>query len=54
MKNQVTLKNDKWVWPIIDENSWEGQNQFTEIASKILPYVKDKNNSIIVVLFIQL
>jgi FkbM family methyltransferase len=43
MKNQVTLKDNKWVWPIIDENSWEGQNQFTGIADKILPYVKNKN-----------
>ena len=43
MKNQVTLKDNKWVWPIIDENSWEGQNQFTEMADKILPYVKNKN-----------
>jgi len=43
MKDQVTLKDNKWVWPIIDENSWNGQNQFTEIANKILPYVKNKN-----------
>jgi hypothetical protein len=43
MKDQVTLKDNKWVWPIIDENSWNGQNQFTEIADKIIPYVKNKN-----------
>jgi hypothetical protein len=42
MKDQVTLKDNKWVWPIVDENSWNGQNQFTEIADKILPYVKNK------------
>jgi len=38
MKDQVTLKDNKWVWPIIDENSWNGQNQFTEIADKIFVY----------------
>lgn len=43
MKNQVTLKNNKWVWPIIDENSWEGQNQFTDMADIVLQYVKNKN-----------
>ena len=43
MKDQVTLKNNKWVWPIIDENSWEGQNQFTDMADIVLPYVKNKN-----------
>lgn len=43
MKDQVTLKDNKWVWPIADENSWEGQNQFSELAYKVLPYVKNKN-----------
>ncbi len=43
MKDQITLKDNKWVWPIIDENSWKHQNEFGELASKILPYVKNKN-----------
>lgn len=43
MKDKVTIKDDKWVWPLIDENSWEGQNEFTEIAEKLLPHVKNKN-----------
>lgn len=43
MKDKVTIKDDKWVWPLIDENSWNGQNEFTEIAEKLLPHVKNKN-----------
>lgn len=43
MKDQVTLIDNKWIWPIIDENSWNGQNQFTEIADKILPHIKNKD-----------
>jgi FkbM family methyltransferase len=43
MKNQVTLKDNKWVWPIIDENSWPGQNEHVDLVNHILPYVKDKN-----------
>ncbi len=42
MKNKVTLKENKWVWPIIDENSWEGQNNLTELSNKILPFLKSK------------
>ena len=42
MENKVTLKNNKWVWPIIDENSWEGQNNSTELPNKIIPYLKSK------------
>jgi FkbM family methyltransferase len=43
MKDQVILKDEKWVWPASDENSWDGQNKFTDIADKIIPYVKNKN-----------
>lgn len=46
MKHLVTIKNDKWAWPIIDEASWEGQQKFTNIANEILPYVKNKNTMI--------
>ena len=42
MKDQITLKDNKWVWPIIDENSWKYQNEYGELASKIIPHVKDK------------
>jgi hypothetical protein len=43
MKNLVTLKDNKWVWPLSDENSWIGQNEFQDLAKWVLPYVKDKN-----------
>ena len=43
MKDQVILKDEKWVWPASDENSWNGQNEFIDIADKIIPYVKNKN-----------
>jgi len=43
MKHLTTLKDNKWVWPIDDENSWKYQNEFGELAEKLLPYVKNKN-----------
>lgn len=43
MKHLTTLKDNKWVWPIEDENSWKYQNEFGELAEKLLPYVKNKN-----------
>jgi FkbM family methyltransferase len=43
MKNQVVIKEEKYVWPAYDENSWEGQNQFKDLPNHILPYVKNKN-----------
>ena len=43
LTEQVTVKNNKWVWPIIDKASWQGQQEFTNIANEILPYVKNKN-----------
>lgn len=43
MKNETTLKEGKWVWPIIDEASWIGQNNYKEIANKVIPYVNTKN-----------
>ena len=43
MKNLVTLKDNKWVWPISDENSWVGQNEFQDLAKFVLPHVKEKN-----------
>jgi hypothetical protein len=46
MKDQITLKDNKWVWPIIDENSWKYQNEYGELASKIIPHVKDKKITI--------
>lgn len=43
MKDKVTLKDEKWVWPIIDQNSWRGQNELKDLSNYILPYVKNKN-----------
>jgi len=43
MKHLTTIKDNKWVWPINDENSWEHQTQYNKLSSKILPYVKNKN-----------
>jgi len=43
MKNQVIIKEEKYMWPAYDENSWESQNQFKDLHSHILPYVKNKN-----------
>ena len=43
MKDKITLKDEKWVWPIIDENSWKGQNELKDLSNHILPYIKNKN-----------
>jgi hypothetical protein len=37
MKNETVIKDGKWVWPKIDENSWVGQNEFKELANKVMP-----------------
>ena len=42
MKDKITLKDEKWVWPIIDENSWKGQNELKDLSNHILPYIKNK------------
>jgi FkbM family methyltransferase len=43
MKDKIILKDEKWVWPIIDENAWKSQNEFKDLSNHILPYVKNKN-----------
>jgi hypothetical protein len=43
MKDQVVLKDNKWIWPVSDKSSWNGQNESIDIADKIIPYVKNKN-----------
>jgi len=43
MKHLTTIKDNKWVWPLSDENSWKYQNEFGDLANKLLPYVKNKN-----------
>jgi FkbM family methyltransferase len=43
MKDSVVLKDDKWIWPIADENSWQGQNEYQNLHEHVLPYVKTKN-----------
>lgn len=43
MKHLTIIKDNKWVWPISDENSWKHQNEYNELASKVIPYVENKN-----------
>jgi FkbM family methyltransferase len=43
MKHLTTIKDNKWVWPANDENSWPGQNEFQDLAKWVLPHVKEKN-----------
>jgi FkbM family methyltransferase len=43
MNNKTTIKNGKWVWPVIDQKSWEGQNEHLDLVNHVLPYVKNKN-----------
>jgi FkbM family methyltransferase len=43
MKHLTTIKDNKWVWPLNDENSWKYQNEFGDLANILLPYVKNKN-----------
>lgn len=42
MKHLTTIKDNKWVWPANDENSWPGQNQHKDLYKTILPYVEKK------------
>ncbi len=42
MKNKVVLKDNRWYWPKIDENSWEGQNKSKDLCEVVLKYVKIK------------
>lgn len=42
MKHLTTLKDNKWVWPISDENSWKYQNEFYQLSEKLLPHVRNK------------
>jgi len=46
MKAATTTKNDKWIWPIADEKSWEGQNEYLDLVDHVLPHLK-KNNVMI-------
>jgi len=43
MKNTTVIKDNKWVWPAADENSWEGQNKQKDLVSHILPHLKGNN-----------
>lgn len=43
MKTLTTIKDKKWVWPAIDQNSWEAQNEHVGLVNHILPYVTNKN-----------
>jgi len=43
MKHLTVLKNDKWVWPANDENSWKGQNEHINLVEHVLPHVAEKN-----------
>jgi FkbM family methyltransferase len=43
MKQYTTLKENKWVWPISDENSWKHQTEYNDLANHLLPHVKTTN-----------
>jgi FkbM family methyltransferase len=43
MKQHTTIKDNKWVWPIIDESSWKGQQDCQTLPQFLLPYVENKN-----------
>lgn len=43
MKNLTIIKDNKWVWPASDENSWKHQSEYNDLAIHLLPYVKNKN-----------
>jgi FkbM family methyltransferase len=43
MKNLTVIKDNKWIWPANDENSWNGQNECQDLPLHVLPYVKNKN-----------
>jgi FkbM family methyltransferase len=43
MKNSVIIRNDGWVWPLIDQASWDGQQVSINLVNHIIPHVKEKN-----------
>jgi FkbM family methyltransferase len=43
MKDQVVLKDEKWIWPSADENSWQGQNDSKDLHEVVMPHVINKN-----------
>jgi FkbM family methyltransferase len=40
MKNLVVTKDEKWIWPANDVNSWIGQKAFLDLRQQIEPYLK--------------
>jgi len=42
MKNLVVEKEGGWIWPALDQISWEYQNEFQDLAQHVLPHVKDR------------
>lgn len=43
MRNKVIIKDKQWVWPIVDQNSWQGQIDQKDLVSHVLPYVINRN-----------
>ena len=43
MKNEVVVKEGGWIWPKSDESSWEGQNEYNNLAQYVLPYVSNRD-----------
>ena len=43
MKNLTVIKDNKWVWPVSDENSWKYQSEYNDLSNHLIPYVKNKN-----------
>jgi FkbM family methyltransferase len=46
LNDKVILKEGKWYWPKIDENSWEGQSKTENLHKIVMKYVKNKNTMI--------
>jgi FkbM family methyltransferase len=42
MKQQTIIKDDKWVWPIIDEASYGAQTEQNRLIEILLPYLNSK------------
>tara|TARA_B110000977_G_C11090632_1_gene496718 strand:- start:1915 stop:2559 length:645 start_codon:yes stop_codon:yes gene_type:complete len=42
MKELTVLKDNKWVWPKEDQNSWKYQSEYNKLHDVILPYLKSK------------
>lgn len=42
MKNEIVIKEGKWIWPKNDSTSWDGQNNNVDLVNQIMPFVKNR------------